>query len=47
MKECEEHNYGKWAVIQSMGNDGIEFNEVRSCTECGKSQIRKVDRIEV
>ena len=40
MKECEDHNYGKWNLAQF----GTVYygKEIRSCTECGASQVRSI-----
>lgn len=45
MKECEEHNYGKW----NLSPYGTMYygQEIRSCTECGASQVRAVTPVEV
>lgn len=40
MKECEEHNYGKWYLCPFGGQ--FYGKEARSCEECGASQVRAV-----
>ena len=43
---CETHRFAKWSFVQCDTSNGIKFKEVRSCVECGKSQIRSVDRVD-
>lgn len=44
MADCEKHRYDKWKFIQCPTTNGVKFKEFRSCADCGKSQIRSVDR---
>ncbi len=44
MKECDKHNFGKWAFLGSTPI-GI-YREVHSCTECGISEVRNVRLID-
>ncbi len=46
MKDCEEHRYGKWVFTPIQTANGAKCKEVRSCIECGKSQMRNVERVE-
>lgn len=46
MDNCEGHRYGRWSFIQCPTANGCKFKEIRSCTECGKTQLRSVERLE-
>ena len=37
MKDCKECRFGRWALF-GVHND--QLLEIRSCTECGKSQAQ-------
>ena len=43
MEDCDKHNYGKWAFLPLSSG---KYMEIRTCTECGTSQTRSVERVE-